>query len=269
MTTQNIGNSITIGFDDVVADFLIGLVLSEYKDKFAVKGAISLQELSKKKNYSNIIRTTTDLDMDLKTKSIDDWELFVQSIEKLATENSELRLTYKLVDRRGFRKNSVSDSLTFEVYRDNSMCTTFSIDVNLSSNAITFDKLDINNKTIDRYPAGYMIADKMKVIATEMIYRRTKDLIDLYILSQLENYTYEDLYNIVHEKLGNLQFNSIFFLDGCDKNKLLHAYSKLARVSNKPNLLDVITRVSNFTVPLYVHTRHIKNWDTKLGEWLE
>lgn len=260
-------NNLSLEFDDIVTDFLKIIVTSKFKDMLAIKGAVSLRETAKDYDYQDVMRITADLDMDWKTKSHADWEIFVKEIEDTANKNSELGLNYKIIKRRGFAKNKDSDTLTFKVLQNDSEAT-FSIDVNLNSKAISFDSKNIGDVSIDMYPIGYMIADKMKVIATEKVYRRTKDLIDLYIISNLADFHYNQIYNKVWEKLVDEEFSTLFFINRCDKDKLEHAYNKLERVNFKPHLNEVVERVASFTAPLYHYSKNANMWDKSLGMWI-
>ena len=79
-------------------------------------------------------------------------------------------------------------------------------------------------------------ADKIYVLSSNLIFRRTKDLIDLYILKSIADINVEKINRIYKEKNRPLQdFSTLFYR----KDEIEHAYSLLRRVTNKPPFNDV------------------------------
>lgn len=120
----------------------------------------------------------------------------------------------------------------------------FSIDISMKSNPY-YIVYTTNINQIKFYGSApeKMFADKLRGISTVKIYRRVKDLYDLYLLSALNGYSSTKIMDIAGNTLGD-------FKDFRECNyDLNHAYSKLNRVTNKPSFNEVYSKVYEFIRP--------------------
>lgn len=87
-----------------------------------------------------------------------------------------------------------------------------------------------------------MLSDKIYAISGGNVCRRTKDVLDIYVISFITKINIDELYQIWEEtgrKLGNFaEFKTQFF-------ELKEAYDKLKGIKNKPEFMEVYNRVSD------------------------
>ncbi|MFB5762043.1 hypothetical protein [Paenibacillus medicaginis] len=123
----------------------------------------------------------------------------------------------------------------------------------------------------DSYPLGFsietMIADKVAVFLSQKIYRRAKDLYDLYILSYAKDYHMRNLLSDIQHK-GNK--NEAYHI--ADNDQLEHAYNKLEGIIKKPDFETVMARVVLFVYPIGEALKAEEPdlflvWFTERGEW--
>jgi len=109
-----------------------------------------------------------------------------------------------------------------------------------------------------------ILADKISVLSGARIFRRAKDIIDVYALSQCLDIQMGEILNICEEKGRKLGSFDDF---RNRKTDLEHAYNKLAGVENKPPFADVYAHVNNFIRPFV--EKHELNlfWDHKYQTW--
>ena len=90
-----------------------------------------------------------------------------------------------------------------------------------------------------------VIADKLYVVSGNKVFRRIKDVIDLYILSYIWRGSYIDLQNTIRQNKNIGKFNE--FVN--DIEKLEHAYSKYKNKASKYDFKIVYKRVMSFVNP--------------------
>lgn len=121
----------------------------------------------------------------------------------------------------------------------------FSIDISVKQNPYyrTYTT-GINHVEFYGATPEKMFADKMRAVSTRAVYRRAKDLYDLYLLSVLPRYSSIKIMEILqNNKLGNFEDFKTGFAN------IEYAYNKLERITNKPNFKIVYARVYEFTRP--------------------
>ena len=87
-----------------------------------------------------------------------------------------------------------------------------------------------------------MLSDKIYAISGEQVCRRMKDVLDIYVLSFITEVDADALCRIWEEtgrKPGNFEAFKMKFTE------LNEAYGKMKGIKNKPDFIDVYTRVSN------------------------
>lgn len=91
-----------------------------------------------------------------------------------------------------------------------------------------------------------MLVDKIRVISTRKVFRRVKDIVDVYILSSSKGIKLEKIQDILQEYKNDLGNFSAFIER---KDDLEHAYEKLKGITNKPSFSEVYTQVKIFLMP--------------------
>lgn len=110
--------------------------------------------------------------------------------------------------------------------------------------------------------------DKVSALASKKIFRRCKDLYDLYLLSMLDGYNLSDIVNVFNNSgrtLGDFEdfINSI--------EKLEYAYNQMRAITNKPEFNQVYGRVRDFCLPFITNRYKIYTnaiWQPKGGVWI-
>ena len=70
-----------------------------------------------------------------------------------------------------------------------------------------------------------MMSDKLKVVCSNKIFRRIKDLYDIYVLSIIYEYDMARLIKVIKEKHSDIDINE-FKLTEDNVKELRHAYNK-------------------------------------------
>jgi len=109
-----------------------------------------------------------------------------------------------------------------------------------------------------------ILADKISVISGNKIFRRTKDLVDVYALAHCVEVKTSDVYTS-HQKNGRVL--SDFHAFSYRTDELNHAYQKLRGVENKPDFNKLYEYVSVFIEPFKPSIEVNKIWLPNNMEW--
>ena len=109
-----------------------------------------------------------------------------------------------------------------------------------------------------------ILADKISVLANKYIFRRMKDMVDVYALAHCVEIQTGKIFDIYVKTKRELQaFNE--FLNR--KAELEHAYNKLAGVEGKPDFADIYSYLAKFLEPFIQKDNVNKIWDIKNKSW--
>lgn len=109
-----------------------------------------------------------------------------------------------------------------------------------------------------------MLSDKISVLSGERIFRRVKDVLDIYSLASCLEIHTADIYSAL-EKSGRVLGNFEAFISrGPD---LEHAYNKLNGIIGKPDFASVYTYLGKFLEPFIMHDMSPKVWRGSTGSW--
>lgn len=102
-----------------------------------------------------------------------------------------------------------------------------------------------------------MLADKICAISSPKVFRRAKDLVDVYILSHCKGFDFLDVHRLTHAN-GGAPGN---FEEFCSRqDDLKHAYEKLANIENKPNFSVLYERLNLFLKPFIRKELRSREW---------
>jgi hypothetical protein len=108
-----------------------------------------------------------------------------------------------------------------------------------------------------------ILADKISVLSCDRLFRRSKDLIDVYALSSCTTSATNNIYNILEKTNKTIgDFNA--FTNRV--NDLEHAYSLLHGVKNKPDFADVYRQISAFLEP-FKNKQSNLIWTPETSAW--
>ena len=245
-----------IGIMDVLRDFVENC--GDYGQ--ILKGGMALNYYYDNADPSS--RNTVDLDFHIRNKS--HWNMFKNTACNTATNNSKLGCTYSITK---IKINPNGESLSLIANKADASFK-FRIDMNYG------DYCKINNKfNLNIYSIESILADKISVICSNKILRRTKDLYDVYLILSNETFNSEDLAIEVKRKLvsRNIELNTLYLLKPEYLDKLSYSYYKL-KLIDYPTFEDIINTNLSFLLPFLdiingVYKRNIK-WDNKHKVWI-
>jgi len=114
--------------------------------------------------------------------------------------------------------------------------------------------MDINMDAVTNYGEGVIkgvgvddiLADKISVLSSKRIFRRAKDLVDVYAFSDCTETTTCRLIEIMNRK-GRVLDDYDEFINR--KSNLEHAYNRLRNVEGKPDFSGVYKQLETFLKP--------------------
>ncbi|EOS25578.1 hypothetical protein C806_01705 [Lachnospiraceae bacterium 3-1] len=196
----------------------------------AVKGGLLLKA-SLQEHKSDIDRKTTDIDGNW-LKQTPDIEEMRKNLEKAVQMSYP---DYQVIIKRPYGEKQ---SAGFHIIKNNITLAHIDIDVN----KITPTKLYmINDIKFHGIPMEQVLCDKIAVLSSPQIMRRTKDLLDMYAITQVIPYDKQTVIELLSKrKLGN--FSTLY----TQKENIEHAYEKLRGVTNKPEFQQVYESVIHY-----------------------
>lgn len=196
----------------------------------AVKGGLLLKA-SLQEHQSDIDRKTTDIDGNW-LKQTPDIEEMRKNLEKAVQMSYP---DYQVITKRPYGEKQ---SAGFHIVKNNITLAHIDIDVN----KITPTKLYmINDIKFHGIPMEQVLCDKISVLSSPQLMRRTKDLLDVYAITQAIPYDKQTVIDLLsNRKLGD--FSTLY----TQKDNIEHAYEKLRGVTNKPEFQQVYESVTNY-----------------------
>lgn len=121
----------------------------------------------------------------------------------------------------------------------------FTMDIDVNRPIVPTKMYEIEDFQFRGSSPVQMIADKVAAISTDKVFRRIKDVVDLYYISNVFEFRVSDVLQILENSERNLEnFNG--FIQR--KEELKHAYEKFrfAGDVNKPQFEEVYCRVRSY-----------------------
>ena len=210
--------------------------LSKEKAPIIFKGALALKDLLYMNNPDLLIdRKTTDIDANwIEEYNKDKIISIIDRAVKIVNPDYKVEL---------YREPASHKSLGLKILdKDNSVFAKMDIDIMDNPFYIECTINDINIKYSD---FNKMMSDKLFSISNDFVFRRAKDLLDIYLIIKDNKINKEDIEKVLNyenRKLGD--FSAM--LNG--KKELEHAYNTLEGIKNKPDfnivwnsILDYLT----------------------------
>lgn len=237
---------------------------SYYGKRMALKGGTALITKMIEQHREDLLRKTTDIDLHIADTGL--WDAFCNDLETILNANN-YNLIYKLINRRAMANtNYTCDSLKISVTDRNNITLEFKIDVNCKPwSTVTLTPL-ITLNNMYAYDNLTMLADKIHAVSTKTVYRRIKDMYDICVLAQFENYKSTDIIDAIERKRPEFYTsNEIIPIMQADYNQLEHAYIKFTGIRNKPDFKIVCNMCKDFLLPIYLKERNLQ-WN--LQQWI-
>lgn len=143
-------------------------------------------------------------------------------------------------------------------------CMRIGIDLNVAPmHIISIDYTDTFN--IPTYDIYTMLADKMAVMCNRVIFRRIKDLYDIYVILHLADISYAQLRQRVERKRPGVVSQSNYMLLPEHYDNLRHAFTQFKGIEQHHDFDSIISVVS------YFMTKYMKGdvviWDHNQLIW--
>lgn len=211
------------------------------------KGSMVLKALLNECGYSDSIRQTTDIDANWYSDSAPSKDLIIGSIQEILDKNN-IPLNVSMYRMYGEGKSAgfdFTDPLTGDVV--------FTMDMDVNRPIPQTRIYEINDIRFKGVSPVQMIADKLYVISSDKVFRRIKDIVDLYYISTVFDFDRSAVSAALKNSGRNLDdFDG--FLNR--KDDLRHAYDLFRFGGNiyKPPFDEVYNAAKDFIKPMLSKT---------------
>ena len=203
------------------------------------KGSMVLKACLLEAGYSEEIRHTVDIDGNWYSDTPPTKEQLISSIQN-AVDKYGLNISVSI-----YRMYDKGRSAGFELTSKDSGEVLFTMDIDVNRPVPSTKIYEIAGVRFRGVSPIHMISDKLVVISTDAVYRRIKDIIDLYYFSHVFSFDTSFILSTLkndERTLGN--FNAFLF----HKAELQHSYEKYRFAGNlsKPSFADVYSKVKAY-----------------------
>lgn len=208
---------------------------------FAVKGCFAL---TMQASYRGAKVNRLSRDLDLQILDIDKWTDMIDNFDNI-NKHSKLNIKYQIS-----KINVMGKTVRYSIKGNNGV--RFSVDANNDPNRYSYDKISINGVKVNFFTPNIMLADKLASVASEHIYRRTKDLYDIYLISSVFEFKLPKLIRRIKSK-RDIDTSHIEIYNPKSLDDLKKGYEALQFMegSAKPDFDEVYERIKYFTYPIY------------------
>ena len=164
-----------------------------------------------------------------------------------------------------FREFKENQSAGFKILENGKPL--FSIDISVRKNPYAKIYLSFNNIPIQGQKEIKMVVDKLSIISSRKVYRRSHDLVDLYnLILTVTDITLYEILSIVKD--CNKEIEDFYDLIN-HKDKVEHAYNKLNGILNKKEFEEVYNILLAFFEP-FINKKYNSNlkWDVSSYKWV-
>ena len=110
-----------------------------------------------------------------------------------------------------------------------------------------------------------ILADKITVMSNRLIFRRAKDLVDVYALAHCTEVRTSEIMQITDSSPDRMLGS---FDEFCSRRQdLRHAYDKLERIAGKPPFSSVYAYLEKFIEPFAVQEKAPLIWNSTESRW--
>lgn len=222
--------------------------LSDAGVPIVFKGAMVLNLVIRDNNPSKVERATRDIDGDW----VGEFPTMEEMEKTLRNAVKEVDPSLNVCANRTFGERK---SAGFKIVNEREEKIA-SIDLSVRQNRFCRPYISyVNGISITGASLSKMLSDKIYAISGENVCRRMKDVLDIYVLSFITKIDTDELYEIWGEtgrKLGNFEEYKTQIAE------LGEAYTKMKGIKNKPDFVDVYSRVNDVICELE-HQKELKN----------
>ena len=213
------------------------------------KGSMVLKVCLLEAGYHEEIRHTVDIDANWYSDDPPTAEQMTESLQK-ALKRADINLEVSI-----YRMYGEGRSAGFEISDRNTGEILFTMDIDVNRPAVLTRIYEIAGIRFRGVSVDQMLADKISAISGDKVFRRIKDVVDLYYLSQVFPFHSADIKQILKDNGRELgAFHGFLHR----KSELEHAYDKFRLTGdvNKPPFDDVYTAVKAYIGDILPKERH-------------
>lgn len=203
------------------------------------KGSMVLKACLMEAGYSDDTRHTVDIDANWNSEAVPSAEQMVESIQNALNHNN-IPLDVSI-----YRMYGEGRSAGFELKEKSSGEVLFTMDIDVNRPEVPTKIYEIEGISFRGVAPKQMMADKISVISTDKVFRRIKDVVDMYYMSRVFEINKNEILQVLDNsgrKIGD--FNG--FINRTDD--LRHSYEKFRFTGdvNKPSFETVYEDVKSF-----------------------
>jgi len=220
------------------------------------KGALITKLILSEHGFETVARTTTDVDANW-TGSSPSMDYLVNTINQSLGDMQDAYTTQAVREHKASRSAGVSivEKSTGEVI--------FAMDISIKpvqgSKLYFFGDIGIRGVLPDE-----VLADKIAVMSSRLLFRRMKDLVDIYALSHCVSIRTRAIVDICSAKGREMGDFDAFF---SRKSDIEHAYNRLKDIDGKPDFDSIYSYLREFAKPFVRNERSNAVWDCDSVSW--
>jgi hypothetical protein len=213
------------------------------------KGSMVLKACLMEAGYSEDTRHTVDIDANWNSDTPPSAEQMIESLQN-AISKSGIDLNVSLYRMYGEKRSAgfeLKDNATGEML--------FSMDIDVNRPVPPTKIYEVEGLRFCGVSPAQMIADKVSVISTEKVFRRIKDVVDLYYISKVFDFNSAEVIQTLGKNNRTLECFEGFLHRG---DELRHSYEKFrfAGGVNKPPFEEVYSTVKTFIKPVLLKEKN-------------
>lgn len=241
----------------ILQSVIDSIVRHGYGDDFVLIGAFSLSMKLLAADRDDLCRKTTDIDLSI-TDSVS-WCKLLDEIEYVLNDN-KYGYVYNVTKVR--KLTGISSGVELSCATGTGM---FKVKIDVNIREVDTQLLcSLNGVQIPTCNNEVSIADKVIAVCSEKIFRRVKDIYDIYCYSYLSDYSYLKIKQLIKDKKLKIMLTPSNIPD------IKHAYKK--NDSLPQGIFEmVIERTEKFVNPLVLmllrDERSDFTWQSERGEW--
>jgi hypothetical protein len=144
-----------------------------------------------------------------------------------------------------YRKYGDGRSAGFELRDSSSEEVLFTMDVDVNRPTVPTKIYEISDLRFRGVASAQMIADKVFIVSSDKVFRRIKDVVDLYYISRVCDFNREEILNAL-KNAGRDLGNFDGFLNREEELKYSYSKFRFAGGVNKPTFEEVYQMVKSF-----------------------
>lgn len=207
------------------------IVLSGYSSYFTIKGGSAFTLSPNPMTYSEVTITSGSA-----------WESFKRDVVQILNSN-QYGVTYRVTNCQA-RYNTLDSIEIVAGYKG----TEYKLRIDL--NTSPFRTITVTS-VIDPYDCDTLVTDKISAICSQNICSHITDLYDLYVLSQIRQYSLSSLVNLIKKKRPEFFSSGVNMLVLQNYISLEQVYYHKCGILNKPSFDIVFKICSSFIVPFF------------------